>query len=175
MVILKFTHADSALQLVRVLFASILIIRFFKLEGWQIILELLYIVLVLPLNQLLILHSSRVEKLEYALKLRMMSLLVNLRRRKINKLWYKRLFLKHLLLWYMLITFNIFFTVHHLKVLVIHSVVILGILLPRHLHVIQLVKLIEVILELLVHLNLLVRVTTRVGLAYADLLTSWII
>lgn len=132
--------------------------------------------MVLPLNQLLVLHSSRIKKLEYALKLRMISLLVNLRRWKINKLWYECLFLEHLLLWYMLVTFNVFFTVHHLKVLTIHSVV-LGemLLLPRHLHVIQLVKLIKVILELLVHLNLLIWVVSRVGLTYSDLLCSWII
>ena len=136
----------------------------------------MYILKVLPLNQLLVLHCSRIKKLEYALKLRMISLLVNLRRWKINKLWYECLFLEHLLLWYMLVTFNIFFTVHHLKVLVIHSVVLGEILLlPRHLHVVQLVKLIQIVLELLVHLNLLVRVRSRVGLTYSDLLPSWII
>lgn len=111
----------------------------------------------------------------------MISLLVNLRRWKINKLWYECLFLEHLLLWYMLVTFDVFFTVHHLKVLVAHSVAIsiLGehLLLPLilHLHVIQLVELIQVILELLVHLNLLIRVISRVGLTYSDLLCSWII
>ena len=108
----------------------------------------------------------------------MIPLLVNLRRWEIHKLWYECLLLEALLLWHMLVTFNILFAVHnfnHLKVLAVPSVVILGEVLLLPLQVIQLVKLVEIILELLVHLNLLVRITSRVGLANADLLSSWII